>query len=103
MLGVVLELLVVEKQLLAGGEDKFGAAIATFQTSVDEFHWPASLGQGNNLKSATDKNTCRSRLPVIVPVSKQGPGPLKGKRQIDLLPEPSEDLNHSSMIAQTRS
>jgi hypothetical protein len=38
MPGVVLELFVVEKQLLARRENKLGAAIVALQDSVDEFH-----------------------------------------------------------------
>jgi hypothetical protein len=38
MLRVVPELFIVEKQLLAGREDKLGAAIVALQNSVDEFH-----------------------------------------------------------------
>jgi hypothetical protein len=38
MLGVVFELLVVEKQLLACGEYKLSAAVMTLQHSVYEFH-----------------------------------------------------------------
>jgi hypothetical protein len=38
VLGLVFELLVVEKELLAGGEYKLCAAVAALQNSVDEFH-----------------------------------------------------------------
>jgi len=38
MLGVVLELFVVEEELLAGSEYKLGAAIAALQDSVGKFH-----------------------------------------------------------------
>jgi hypothetical protein len=38
VLGIVRELFVVEKQLLAGRENKLGAAIVALQDSVDEFH-----------------------------------------------------------------
>ena len=38
MLGVVLELFVVEKQLFAGGEHELRSAIVTLQNSVDKFH-----------------------------------------------------------------
>ena len=38
MLGVVLELFVVEKQLFAGGEHELRPAIVTLQNSVDKFH-----------------------------------------------------------------
>jgi hypothetical protein len=38
VLGVVLELFVVEKKLLTRGEHELCAAIGAFQHSVDEFH-----------------------------------------------------------------
>jgi len=38
VLGIVLELFIVEKQLLAGREHKVGTAIIALQYSVDEFH-----------------------------------------------------------------
>ena len=36
--GLVLELLVVEEKLLAGGEYKLGSAVAASQNSVGKFH-----------------------------------------------------------------
>jgi hypothetical protein len=36
--GVVLELLVVEEKLLAGGEYEFSAAVKTLEHSIFEFH-----------------------------------------------------------------
>jgi hypothetical protein len=38
VLGIVLELLVVEEQLLAGCKHKVSAAVVALQYSVDEFH-----------------------------------------------------------------
>jgi len=38
VLGVVLELFVVEKKLLTRGEHKLHAAIVALQDSVDKFH-----------------------------------------------------------------
>jgi hypothetical protein len=38
VLGVVFELFVVEKQLLAGGKHKVGATVSTFQYSIVEIH-----------------------------------------------------------------
>jgi hypothetical protein len=38
MLGVVLELFIVEEQLLACRENKLGAAVNTLQDSIGEFH-----------------------------------------------------------------
>jgi hypothetical protein len=36
--GVVFELFIVEKELLAGRKNELGAAIDTFQDSISEFH-----------------------------------------------------------------
>lgn len=38
MLGVVLELFVVEEKLLTRGEYEFGAAVIALQNSIDKFH-----------------------------------------------------------------
>jgi hypothetical protein len=38
MLGIVLELFVVEEKLLTGGEDKLSAAVVAFEDSILEFH-----------------------------------------------------------------
>jgi hypothetical protein len=50
MLWIVLELLVVEKQLLTSGEHKFGAAVVALQNSIDKFHGrlPQSREDGRN-------------------------------------------------------
>lgn len=37
-LGIVLEILIVEKELLTRGEDEFRAAIDAFQYLIREFH-----------------------------------------------------------------
>jgi hypothetical protein len=47
-LGVVLELLIVEKQLLARGEHKFFAAINALQDSIGKFHGRLPRTQGND-------------------------------------------------------
>jgi hypothetical protein len=49
---LVLELLVVEKKLLAGGEDKLDAAVAARQNSVGKFHGRHPLKKGKSMKSA---------------------------------------------------
>jgi len=54
VLGIVLELFVVEENLLAGGKHKVGAAVAAFEYSISKFHWPASPKQGGSPKSASD-------------------------------------------------
>jgi len=52
MLGVVLELLVVEEELLACCENKLGAAVNALQDSIGEFHGRLP-SQGLLPKSAT--------------------------------------------------
>ena len=73
--GVVLELFIVEKELLAGRKNKLGAAVDTLQDSIGEFHGRLA-SQGITPKSATARSrTCRSRFPVLFLVAQQGPGP----------------------------
>ena len=50
MLGIVLELFVVEEKLLAGGEYEFSAAIDALQDLILEFHGrlPQEQGMGRN-------------------------------------------------------
>jgi len=73
--GVVFELFIVEKELLAGRKNELGAAIDTFQDSISEFHGQLA-SQGITPKSATARlGTCRSRFPVLFLVAQQGPGP----------------------------
>jgi hypothetical protein len=38
VLGIVLELLIVEEELLAGSEDELGATVIALQNSVRKFH-----------------------------------------------------------------
>jgi hypothetical protein len=38
MLGIVLELFIVEKQLLSGSEHKFSSAVIALENSVGKFH-----------------------------------------------------------------
>jgi hypothetical protein len=74
VLGIVLKLFVVEKDLLAGRKDKLGAAVAALQYSVCEFHGQASPNRGR-----TESGHSAERMPVAVPCirscSQQGPGP----------------------------
>jgi hypothetical protein len=73
--GVVFELFIVEKELLAGSKNELGAAVDTFQDSIGEFHGRLA-SQGIAPKSATAQlGTCRSRFPVLFLVAQQGPGP----------------------------
>jgi len=75
MLGVVLELLIVEEELLACCEHKLGAAVNAFQHSIGEFHGRLP-SQGLPPKSAMAlQETCRSRFPEFVRRALQGPGP----------------------------
>jgi hypothetical protein len=63
--GVVLELFIVEKGLLAGRKNELGAAVDTLQNSIGEFHGQLA-SQGITPKSATARlETCRSRFPVL--------------------------------------
>jgi hypothetical protein len=52
VLGVVFKLFVVEKHLLAGSENKFGAAVYALQNSIREFHVAGFPDQGTAPKSA---------------------------------------------------
>jgi hypothetical protein len=73
--GVVLELLIVEKELLAGRKNELGAAVNTLQDSIGEFHGQlASQGITPTVVTASSK-TCRSGFPVLFQVAHQGPGP----------------------------
>jgi hypothetical protein len=51
MLGIVLELFIVEEGLLACRENKLSSAVDAFQGSIGEFHGRLPL-QGNRPKSA---------------------------------------------------
>jgi hypothetical protein len=73
--GVVLELFIVKKELLAGRKNELGAAVDALQNSIGEFHGQLA-SQGITPKSVTARSrTCRSRLPVLFLVAQQGPGP----------------------------
>jgi hypothetical protein len=73
--GVVFELFIVEKQLLAGRKNELGATVDALQNSIGEFHGQLA-SQGIAPKSATAQlGTCRSRFPVLFLVAQQGPGP----------------------------
>jgi hypothetical protein len=73
--GVVLELFIVEKQLLARRKNELGAAVDTLQNTIGEFHGRLA-SQGITPKSATARlGNCRSRFPVLFLVAQQGPGP----------------------------
>jgi hypothetical protein len=83
VLGVVFELLVVEEDLLTGGENKLGSAVAALQYSIGEFHWPASPKQGRSPKSASDLSNRAGRdslFPFVF--HKQGPGPPFKKKAV---------------------
>jgi hypothetical protein len=76
MPGVVPELFVVEKYLLARCEHKLRAAVHTLQNSIGEFHGRLPL-QGASPKSAMARRPSRSRFPVLLRPVQQGPGPHK--------------------------
>jgi hypothetical protein len=50
--GVVFELLIVEKELLAGRKNELGTAVDTLKNSIGEFHGQLA-SQGITPKSAT--------------------------------------------------
>jgi hypothetical protein len=73
--GVVFELFIVEKELLAGRKNELGAAVDALQDSIGEFHGQLA-SQGITPKSTTAQlGTCRSRFPVLFLVAQQEPGP----------------------------
>ncbi len=75
MLGVVLELFVVEEKLLACRENKLGAAVNTLQDSIGKFHGRLP-SQGLPPKSARAPQELAgsgSLFPLVVHF--KGPGP----------------------------
>jgi hypothetical protein len=72
MLGVVLELFIVEKNLLARGEHKFGAAVDTLEDSIGEFHGRLPTGTDAEIGHSSF-GTCRSRFPAFVRHPLNGP------------------------------
>ena len=90
-LGVVFEILIVEEELLACGEDEFGAAVNTLEYLVREFHGrlprsrePAEIG--HDLRCAGPVS-----LSSYV-VQQLGPGPrLRIGGFLNLSPEIRED------------
>jgi hypothetical protein len=78
MLGIVLELFVVEEKLLAGGEYEFSAAIDALQDLILEFHGrlPQEQGMGRNRPWCSTAR--RSRFPCLrASFCNQGPGRTK--------------------------
>jgi hypothetical protein len=73
--GVVLELLIVEEELLACCENKFGAAVNAFQHSISEFHGRLP-SQGLPPKSAmAQRDLAGSGSLYSFVVHYKGPGP----------------------------
>jgi hypothetical protein len=66
--GVVLELFVVKKELLAGSKNKLGATVDALQRSIGEFHGLLA-SQGITPKSVTAQS---KNLPVSVPCPLSG-------------------------------
>jgi hypothetical protein len=73
--GFVLELLVVEEELLTGGEDEVGAAVNALQNLVLEFHGEVlpsargsramNKGKHNFQEDRAERPCCQSQLPVL--------------------------------------
>jgi hypothetical protein len=80
MLGVVLELLVVEKDLLARCKNKFGAAVRALQYSIMEFHVGRLPSNGDNHRNRPSWNACPVPDPSLVLETSQGPDRLKSER-----------------------
>ena len=75
MLGVVLELLIVEEELLACCENKLGAAVYALQDSIGEFHGRLP-SQGLPPKSAMALQDLAGRGSLMsFVVHYKGPGP----------------------------
>jgi hypothetical protein len=75
MLGVVLELLIVEEKLLACCENKLGAAVNALEDSIGEFHGRLpSQGLPPKSAMAQQKIAGRGSLMSFV-VHYKGPGP----------------------------
>jgi hypothetical protein len=86
MLGIIFELLVVEEQLLARGENKLGAAVNTLQHSIGEFHGRLP-SQGLPPKSAMAQQEIAGRGSLISFVALQGARTaLKNRAAFELLP-----------------
>ena len=86
VLGVVLELLVVEELLLACGENKLGAAVDAFQHSIGEFHGRLP-SQGLTPKSATALQDLAGPGSLIsFVVHYKGPDRTKNRAVFELLP-----------------
>jgi len=66
--GVVLELFIVKKELLAGSKNKLGATVDALQRSIGEFHGLLA-SQGITPKSVTAQS---KNLPVSVPCPLSG-------------------------------
>lgn len=72
MLGVVFELFIVEEDLLAGGKNKFGAAVAALQDSIGEFHdrLPQNRDEAPKSAMAQEKRAGRGSLFAFVILNK---------------------------------
>jgi len=75
-LGIVFELFVVKKQLLAGGEDELFPAINAFQNSISEFHGRLPRTQGNVLnrpcQQLPSRSLSRSSFPTRARAANRG-------------------------------
>jgi hypothetical protein len=79
-LGFVLKLLVVEKQLLACGEDEIRTAINALQHSVLEFHRESSLWFYALPRKPKLAHTCVVLVPPFTATCFPGFGPFRAKK-----------------------
>jgi hypothetical protein len=77
VLGVVFELFVVEKQLLACSEHKIGATVGAFQNSIIEIHGrlPCNREHFPIRPCPLKRRVLVGGIPVLFLDTQQGPGP----------------------------
>ncbi len=80
MLGIVLELFVVEKELLTGGENELCPAVVALQNSVDKFHgrFPKT---GRTVEIGHELGSLPVPFPCLNVLEQQGPGPQQMERR----------------------
>jgi len=92
VLGIVFELLVVKKQLLARGEHKLDSAVMTLQNSVDEFHGRLPQSRNPFSKSAMSMKAGPESLSLNVLQNNKGPGRHKNRAANTIMPLPNEGV-----------
>ena len=91
-LGVVFEFLVLEKDLLACGENEFGAAVNAREYSISEFHGRLPWS-GDITAIGLNAQDRRSRFPDSDrDTHTEGPGPHRRRAATECLPDALEDL-----------